>query len=121
MRITRFLLLTTLLAIVGSNWTLAQEKLNKSDSSREFYNNVLKKMLLSEQMRCGYLFLPSFSPEYSIICVSQRGKNLLIYNHPDISIWYDIQDQMWVKDPVPMIIGTPPNTFQGTIMIPSGL
>jgi|SRR5574344_1815398 hypothetical protein len=128
MRITRFLLLTTLLAIVGSNWTLAQEKLNKSDSSREFYdnvlndyNNVLKKMLLSEQMTCGYLFLPSFSPEYSIICVSQRGKNLLIYNHPDISIWYDIQDQMWVKDPVPMIIGTPPNTFQGTRMIPSGL
>src|SRR5574344_2027607 len=128
MRITRFLLLTTLLTMVSSNWTLAQEKLNKSDSSREFYDNVLndydnvlKKMFLPENMTWGYLFLPSFSPEYSIICVSQRGKNLLIYNHPDISIWYDIQNQMWVKDPVPMNIGTPPNTMQVNRMIPSGL
>src|SRR5574344_2085027 len=120
MRITRFLLLTTLLSVVGSNWILAQDKLIKSDFPRE-YDNVLKKMLLHEKMNWGYLFKPSFSPESSIICVSQRGKNLLIYNHPDISIWYDIQNQMWVKDPVPMIIGTPPNTFQGTIMIPSGL
>lgn len=121
MRITRFLLLTTLLTVIGSNSILAQDKLIKSDFPTGGYDNVLKKMLLPENMTWGYLFLPSFSPEYSIICVSQRGKNLLIYNHPDMSIWTDIQNQMWVDDPVPIYIGTPPNTRKGIRKIPSGL
>src|SRR5574344_128177 len=121
MRITRFLLLTTLLTVISSNSILSQDKLIKSDFPTGGYDNVLKKMFLPENMTWGYLFLPSFSPEHSIICVSQRGKNLLIYNHPDISIWTDIQNQMWVDDPVPIYIGTPPNTMKGIRKIPSGL
>src|SRR5574344_30746 len=121
MRITRFLLLTTLLTIVGSNSILAQEKLIKSDFPTGDYDIVLKKMLLPDKMTWGYLFVPSFSPEYSIICVSQRGKNLLIYNHPDISIYSDIEEQMWVEDSVPKNIVTSPNAMEVNRMKPSGV
>lgn len=121
MRITRFLFLTTLLAVVVHSPISAQENLIKSDFPTGDYDSLLKKRLVPEEMKWGYVFIPSFSPEYSIICVSQRGKNLLIYNHPDISIWTDIQNQMWVDDPVPIYIGTPPNTMKGIRKIPSGL
>lgn len=120
MRITRFLFLTTLLAVVVHSPISAQENLIKSDFPTSDYDSLLKKKLVPEKMTWGYVFIPSFEPEYSIICVSKNNETLLIYNKPDISIWYDIQEQMWVEDSV-YTIGTPPNTFKKTRMKPSGV
>jgi hypothetical protein len=98
MRITRFLFLTTLLAVVVHSPISAQENLIKSDFPTGDYDSLLKKKLVPEKMTWGYVFIPSFEPEYSIICVSKNNETLLIYNKPDISIWYDIQEQMWVEE-----------------------
>ena len=62
MRITRFLFLTTLLAVVVHSPISAQENLIKSDFPTSDYDSLLKKKLVPEKMTWGYVFIPSFEP-----------------------------------------------------------